>query len=113
MYEIDIDVLNKHKPYTLATECCALNMLRAAEGVTFKELKQEVERNKAAHENKDIKSFIGVKKGIGARALFCIVSSNEDTLEKHLKKLGFEFQFEFGRRRGYNPGNNKFYVLKW
>lgn len=99
--------------HTLATQCCALNMLRATNLDTFEDLKKLVDETKSYHENQMIKSFIGVKKGIGARALFCIVSPGEKVLEKNLKLLGFKMEFDFGRRRGYDPGQNKFYLLKW
>lgn len=103
--------------YTLPTECCALNMLRATNLDTLEDLQQQVDYNKKWHERSGIKSFVGYAKGIGARALFCIVSPGETALESNLKKLGFEHTFSFGRRKGYNRegdnSENKFYILKW
>lgn len=102
---------------TITTECCALNMLRATNYDTIETLTAEIDKNKAPHLNENIESFIGVSKGIGARALFCIVSPGERRLRSNLITLGFKKQFEFGRRRGYNPKGiedpNIFYVLTW
>lgn len=91
------------------TACCALSQLSANDHDSMWDIRELINEMKKDAEDE---SWTPAKLG-GERALFCITTPSEKNLERNLRVLGFEVLTTFNRRRGYPPGQLKFWFISW
>jgi len=94
----------KKMAYISPTNCCALGQLRADNKTTMEELKTLLIEKKEELS----KNWAGTSTDAGGQTtLFAVTTEEEKDLEMLLLDLGFESQFFFDRRNGYdNPKSN-------
>jgi len=91
--------------------CCAMGMLSAKDYHTYEEVKKCVD---FLIKDSDKEYHNPGERNWGEKTIQCIISPGEKSLEKSLRKIGFQLVSSgLKRRKGYPEGQLKLYLLSF